>query len=314
MQNIALGLITVFIAIAIFLVDRDSGNFELDRKVILDKVISVKSLALYFSLLFLPLFFWDISSILFRFLLLIIYFWSIAKIGQCLLRTYKWMNVFEPKDKDSKKDNFRMMLRLEYLGTVVDVDERLYEWNYVWGNSRVSTAQDCLQFFNTFATNIDSLLKEKKYNQTARYLSNFSAAIDKLPLRDWLLYESILNNIFGWNKIASTTVKNEEKNEQRLGDLYYLKTTLEGLIRDLTVPIEKNGTGYIYFEVLKKHINENSKSADYVAKIIELISNTLFNLKSDSLYSLFADNFPEEWKVRVKTLKDNVIQRTFLNS
>ena len=41
MQNIGLGLITVFIAIAIFLVDRDADNFELDRKVILDKVIGV---------------------------------------------------------------------------------------------------------------------------------------------------------------------------------------------------------------------------------------------------------------------------------
>lgn len=313
MQNIALGFITIFIAVAIFLVDKDADNFELDRKVILDKVIGIKSFAIYFSLLFLPLFFWNISSIFFRFLFLIIYFYSVTKISQSLLRTYKWMNVFEPKGKDSKKDNFRMVLRLEYLKTVSDVDERFYEWNYIWGNSRVVTAQDNSQFFNIFAININSLLREKKYDQAARYLSNFSTVIEKLPLRDWLFYESILKNIFEWDKLSSSIVKEEDKSEQ-MGNSYYLKTTLESLIRDLTIPIGKNGTGYIYFETLKKHIEDNSKNTNYVEKTIEHISNTLFNLESDNLYSIFSGSFPEEWKVKIGTFKDNLVQKIFLYS
>lgn len=314
MQNVSLAIITIFIAVAIFLVDKDAGNFEFDRKVILNKVIDVKSLSLYLLFLLVPMFFWEVLPNLFKLIPLTIFVYCFYQIARSLIRTYKWMDVFEPKDNDSKKDNYRMSLRLDYFKTIRDPEERSYEWNYIWSNKgKLIDPRDSGEYFKVLTLNISDLLKEKDYRQAAIYLSILTNSIENLPLYDWLFYENLLKKTLYWHKLSfDLSKKNNIKDD--LGNRIYLETTIENLLKELINSLGKNRTEYIFFEFTRKHINENIKDEKYITKIINLVSSILFNLKTENLYSIFVDSFPKEWKIEKGTFKDNLIQTTLLNN
>lgn len=314
MQNVSLAIITIFIAVSIFLVDKDAGNFEFDRKVILNKVINVKLLSFYLLFLLIPLFFWEISPNYLKLIILVTFIYCFFKIAKSLIRTYKWMDVFEPKNSDSKKDNYRMSLRLDYFKTIKDPEERSYEWNYIWNNKgKLIAPQDSNQYFKIFVSNIKDLLKEKNYRQAATYLSILIKSIDNLPLYDWFFYETLLKETLYWYKLSFDLSKKKDKKDN-IGDCIYFETTTENLLKELTNSLGKNRTEYLFFEFFKKHINENIKDEKYIAKTVNLISSILFNLKTENLYSIFADSFPEEWKIKKETFKENLIQKILLNN
>lgn len=314
MQSVSLAIITIFIAVAIFLVDKDAGNFEFDRKVILNKVIDVKSLSLYLLFLLIPLFFWEILPNFLKLIPLTIFIYCFCQIAKSLVRTYKWMDVFEIKDDNSKKDNYRMSLRLDYFKTIKDPEERSYEWNYIWSNKgKLIATQDSNQYFKVLVLNIKDLLKEKNYRQAAIYLSNLINSVNNLPLYDWIFYENLLKETLYWHKLSFDLSK-KKNSKDNIGDLIYFETTTENLLKELTNSLEKNRTEYLFFEFLKKHINENIKNEKYITKIVDLISSILFNLKTENLYSIFADSFPEEWKIKKETFKDNLVQKILLSN
>lgn len=308
MQNIGLGLISIFIAVAIFIIDKDNAK-ELDRKIILNQVINIKKVATNLVTLFAPLFFWDMSPIFCRLIIIVIFLYSFCEICKSLIRAYQWISTLEP-GSSSPEDNFRLLLRLKYFESIGDDKQKKFEWDYFWSNCSGSTPREIEKYLLVFSNNVDKTIKNNDF-QTASYLiSGIMKSIDNLPLNDLLVYEIILKNTLSW--VKKSYIKEKQNKTNKFGDVFYLESTSENLLKILIGQMSKLGLEFIFFDTTKKHLDQNSKRQKYIGKIIQLFSLTVFNLKKDNLYSTLSNYFPEEWKIRLNTFMDNAVQRYLL--
>ncbi len=148
-HNTGLACLTILIpvAIAIFTVERDFP--ELDNHVILDHVIRAKNLILSSALIFLPVFFWHESSLIFRFIEFVLWCVGIALLCNSLRLSYLWLkgNKFE--------------LRFDFLKKITNKKDMEESWRSVWESDKVNSANE-KDFFDIFSKTIDQLIIQNK--------------------------------------------------------------------------------------------------------------------------------------------------------
>ena len=144
--NINLALITILIPVAIAIFG-DKKEFEaLDKNVILDYVVAAKSILSYLALIFLPLFFWYVSPLLwFRFIGLAFWLIGIYLIIKILIHSYNWL-----------KGN-KYILRFKYLRGLEDLSDLEENWRSVWQTQNIS-AENEREFYKIFVGKINNIL------------------------------------------------------------------------------------------------------------------------------------------------------------
>ncbi len=166
-QNTALALLTVLIPLAIAVLEdtnrkRMSNKKRLlgglDLHVILDYVFQIPKLLLWISLIFLPLFLWDISSSpLFRLLIIALPFIGIIFVSKTIFKGYLWV-------KGRVWD-----FRFSYLESLREYNDFENVWRSIWQTEIINredinfpNPNDEQKFFSIFSKKIDELLQNGK--------------------------------------------------------------------------------------------------------------------------------------------------------
>jgi len=300
MQSLSIGLITVTVAVAIFLAEKGTVFF-FDRIVILKKVIQAKTFIIFFMLLFLPLFFWGFSNNNLKILLLIIYSIAVTGFINFLKRSYKWIAEIKTKEKRDK-NGYRQRKRLEYLEEVESGRHKLLIWEYIWQLDNKSGEEE-RDYINKFMENINFFIEQDSEKDATNYLSSFERLIDNVNLRDRFIFKTVINKILNWHYKLFKKYKENEEDRNRYVHLLTILERLIGLFIEKGLKVE---ISYTLFERLKIFIDKNDNNKEYLKKIISIVSFKLFENISDSpeKHSIWLNYFPNEWKITKPNIEE----------
>ncbi|MFN7098488.1 MAG: hypothetical protein ACK4PR_13180 [Gammaproteobacteria bacterium] len=134
LMNIGIGLITILIAVVIFILnplqDENKSKF-FDKAVILNKVIKPYFLIKYTGFIFIPLIFWHESNIYLDIILFLISFRGIIGFVAILYHSYMWAQSYNMQTKTDTQQQYRKKY-LEDLSHVNELEEVF--GNRLWGN------------------------------------------------------------------------------------------------------------------------------------------------------------------------------------
>jgi len=311
MQSLSLGLITVTIAVAIFLAEKGTV-LAFDRIVILKKVIQGKTFFIFFLVLFIPLFLWDLGGEAVRSFLFTSYIAGVVGFLLFLFRSYKWIKEIETEEQRIY-EGYRQKKRLEYLEEISVDPERLLSWEYIWQLKNKSSREERI-YVEKFIQNINSFLGRDNEKDAVDYLSSFEKFINNITLRDWKIFEDIFKALLEWHHKACSSYRTNEENKRRYIPLLII---LERLIGNFIEKGLKLGASYIVFETFKNFVTEKISEEEYIKRLIATFAHIFFEHIPDSpeSHTIWSDYFPQEWKVTKATIKDrqNLMSKLWLD-
>ena len=315
MQSLAIGLVTITIAIAIYLT-KNSHNGAFDRDVILDEIIRSKLFFIYFFLLFLPQFLWGLSNKEGRILLFFIYVIGVFGFSKILFSSYKWLKEFELTGS-TIRNNYRPKKRMDFLKSLVRNSQKTKLWDHVWDISPTTFSEE-KDYVELYISEVETVLEKKKLKELEEYLRSLNNSLEKLGLDRPKLLELLFENSLNWYKTILTN-DSEETDEVRrrlLGPKYQA----ENLIRNLIRTGFDKGFESLIFNKIKENIKKEDISGDgrkVVQSIVNIAGPIIFSQVSNAternhFFSLFED----EWRVTKDKLKDseNVIANIWAKS
>ncbi len=146
-QNIGLACLTILIPVAIAIFDHENEFRELDNHVILDHVIDSKGLLFYLAMIFLPVFFWHNSSIIFRFIELLLWAGGVVLLGRSFIKSYQWL-----------KGN-KFPLRFDFLRKLTNSKDAEESWSSVWNSDKINSENES-EFFTIFVDTVNQLFNK----------------------------------------------------------------------------------------------------------------------------------------------------------
>ena len=246
MQTLAIGLITITIALAIFLAENGT-IVEFDRIVIWEKIVQGKLLLTSLSFLLIPLFFWDLSGAIIKFLLFIIYLMGIKGFLDFLFRSYKWIKEMETRDQ--RIEGYRQKKRLEFLDGINAGQQGLIAWEHVWQLENKSFSEE-KTYVEKFISNIDSFLNSSNQQAALDFLSSFKDYVDDLPLDNMVIFATFFNALLRWHK----RIFQNDENTFQYGQL---QKKLERLIKHfIERGLFSGETLYSLFDKLQDHLSK----------------------------------------------------------
>lgn len=312
MQSLALGLITVTVAVAILLIEKGTV-FAFDQIVIFKKVIQGKSFLVFFMLLFAPLFLWDLGDGVVKFLLFISYLAGLGGFFLFLFRSYKWIGEIETEDQRIH-ENYRQKKRLEYLEEISTDPQRLLVWEYIW-QLKNKSAKEERTYIEKFKENINFFLERDNEKDAVAYLSSFKRFVNNITLRDRVIFGDIFKALLEWHYKIFSSYSSSEENKHR--DTHLLLVILERLIGTFIEKGLQLGASYVVFETLKNFVTEKSNENKYIERLVSTTARVFFDHISDSpeLHTIWSDYFPKEWKVTKETIKnkENLMAKLWLD-
>ena len=142
-------LIGLIIPVAFFLVENiDTKDFELDRSVILKKVINLKILAGSIIMLTVPIFIYS-TKLPVKIFMVSLYMIGVYMFCQQIIAAIKWMDIKQTGKLD-KNNSYRNAKRYEYLKSLKDYEEKLNVWGYLFENGIENTGLDELKTMKIF--------------------------------------------------------------------------------------------------------------------------------------------------------------------
>ena len=331
-QGIGIALLTILIPLAIaILADiyqkrrEDKREFtDLDLHVILDSVFNIKLIILSVFLIFLPMFFWEISSRWIRLVEIILSFFGIYLITRTIItKVYRWVkgNVFK--------------LRFSYLKKLRNHDDLEISYRSVWQAKNINI-QNEREFFKIFSTAIDQLLKSTEKNKNlktiSKLLSDFYNFINNRSTAFLVIPEDAFPKILKWHFEIWQKKYELSGRKDKLGE-WSNYSEISRILNDIFNNIEERSLeermAYSFFEHFKKHIKDCKKGLvkdaskqDYYKRYIDslfiIFCRVFFeNIeKSPEKHDIWEFCFPEEWKITKNNLenKENIISKTSLNT
>ena len=306
-QNTGLALLGILIPLAIAILTeiyRKKGSSEeefseLDLLVMLDNVFKVKYLLAYVLLIFVPLFFWDVSNGYLRLFELILSTVGICMTPLTILRVYNWT-----KGNVSK-------YRFSYLKQLKNPTDLGTAWQFVWKSKSIDV-RDELQFFKIFSSAVDNNIEKENKNLiiAAKLLNNFSKFIKNRSSMFLVASNEVFPKILNWNFIAW---KNEreyvDKKKENESDVWMRWFEISRCLHLIIVHTEKRALeeGYmicLFLKHLREHVNVYENKYGYIKYLLGIFYSTFF--ENISISENFAWNcFPDEWKIT----KENVIDK-----
>lgn len=292
-QTSVIGLLTIIVAVAVFLVERSISEF--DRLVILKCVVLPITLLRSLVLIFASLLFWDMASDFWMFVPLLASLFGLFCLVRILFRSYEWVRVFEP-DEGVEYANYRMKLRLKYLKSIEKPEEKLDIWTYVWKVSSKSITEE-IQYAKTFARWLEQLVV--KGDRHSLYLTNrgvgeMEKSSKHISFSDPIIFQTLFQSILQIN----LQMFHHEDNTEKIS----LSNSAKRTISFFTQQALQKNNAYTFFQILAQHL-ESENSKQYSVNVIRQVARPFFQHVGDSneKYDIWESFFPKEWKVSKET-------------
>lgn len=326
MGTIGLALLTILIPLAIAILgdilqkkrEKNADLTVLDLHVILDSVLKFKLLLLCTSIIFLPLFFWELQIGIIRILIIHLWIAGIVLLGDIVFDMYLWSkgNVWD--------------FRFRYLKKLRQPKDLELVWHSVWQTENINE-RDEEKFFEIFSSQIDNFLNnaEKKRNNfdlILRLLGDFKSFIKNrsiflLTTGHKVAFPKILEWHFSaWKKHREYLHREDELEIwSRYGQILSILNAISQFIEELSLT-ERDS--FWFFDYLKKHVTafekafveSKKKGRVFYRKYLLGIFYSVFFKNSPYEYDIW-ESFPEEWLVKKGNLEneENLISWTSLN-
>jgi len=283
MQLLGLAFLTVMIPLGINVLGKRKDSPILYKYIILDHIIKAKYFILYILMVYIPLFFWDISSNLFKVVEITIWFFGIFLVFNTMKYSYRWIK--------GNKDKFikTYLIKLENSEIIKEV------WPDIWDRSDVEENEEIF-YFDIFKNLIN-----KKINNIGKNNIEFSTLIksflDTLDKRTNSFLIRIHPIFYDWNFILWKTGK----------DVYYENIyKITRLIEESLKSCFKLGYGHTFFNSLQEHIKDKLSNNDYLSQLFRIFYGNFF--ENIGVYSketpAWEDYFPNEWKITKSNYQD----------
>ncbi len=321
-QTINMAFLTILIPIAIAIFGDKKEFEELDKNLILDHIVKAKYFLLYMSLVFIPLFLWNILPPWLRLIEMIIWLVGFFFLSKILISLYHWMK------------GRKFPLRFEYLKNLNNLDDFEEVWHSVWRTEKINS-QNELEFFKIFIDTIEKLLKtndEKHLKTTLKLLNDFNIfmnnrSVNFLISLDQNIFLKILELHF---KIWEKSFESSQKNKLYYDETYYsqILQNIESILKkfEKTGLTKENSYSLFisFFSSFKKHLKkyeekiseDKDKYFKYIESLLSLFYQVFFENIEKSKYkdNIWSEFFPEEWKITKNNLtnKNNIVSRISL--
>ena len=328
-QGIGLALLTILIPLAIAVLadiyqKRREENKEftyLDLHVILDNVFNIKLLILSIFLIFLPMFFWEILTGLYKLIAIPFIFIGIILLVNIIFKVYHWIkgNIF----------NFRF----SYLKKVKKYDDLEIVWKSIWQVENINI-QNERKFFQIFSSTINRLLNLTKKNENlktiSKLLNDFYNSINKRSIA--ALNEDIFPKILDWhfnfwrkeNELLDKKLLDKKGKSDKWSNYSEISRILNDIFDNIEECSLKERMAYSFFDHFKKHaehykkelVERNKTRHHYIDSLFGIFCRVFFeNIeKSSEKHDIWEFCFPEEWKITKNNLenKENIISKILL--
>lgn len=316
MQNIGLGLLALFIPIAIFILDFEKktrgatdddkrNELEFNKLVILTEVflpkIFIVSVWLIFLTPFLNIFPWFNKYFLF-YLTLIAFFAGFIGVCTVIKNSYLWL-----KWTDGINVSFRDLCRKRYVQKYKNWNDKKIVWDLVWKQKQSSGME--IDFFRTFIIDIKHLVDIREYDIAASYLMIFIEFMPNRDFKNWHLFKTVFSDISDLN---FQFFSNRWTSSAGLNFSYWLGGATRQIIDKLFLSSLKLWTSFTSFKFLEEHTK--NKNNAYLEDFFDIFSQTLFNNLYDSpeKHDILYHYFPWAWKVTEENLEQNIISKILL--
>jgi hypothetical protein len=314
--GIVVAYLTILITVAIAIFGDRSKEYEtLDRNVILDYVIKVKSLSVYLGLAFFPLLFWNNSLTWTRLLEMILWAVGVGFMTRILFHSYHWM----------KGNKYR--LRFGYLRDLRNTQDTEEAWRSVWQTEKINY-QNEQEFFKIFYSSCNRYLVDASKDNliiASKLLGDFNNFLDNRSSLFLIRMDGMFANILEWHfklwKNEHEYLGQEGKIEEwgLYGDL---SRTLNSIFRQIETRALKERDSFLFIRRLEKHTNEYKKevvsSRYYIESLFRTFYQVLFQNISEApdRFDIWEHYFPKEWKITLSNLQksENLVSRISLKN
>jgi len=326
-QGMGLALLTILIPLAIAVLadvyqkrKEDEKEYTyLDLHVILDNVFNIKLLIFSVFLIFLPIFFWEILTGLYKLIAVPFIFIGIILLVNIIFKVYRWIkgNIFD--------------FRFSYLRKLNRYNDLEIVWKSIWEVTKINIKNE-RKFLQIFSSAIDRLLnlteKSENLKTISKLLNDFYNFINNRSIA--ALNEDIFPKIIDWH-FNFWRKEYELLDKKSKLDKWSNYREISRILNDIFNNIEerslKERMAYSFFEHFKKHVKDYKKvlvkdanKKDYYRRYINSLFTTFHRVffenieKSPEKHDIWEFCFPEEWKITKNNLenKENIISKILL--
>ena len=322
-QGIVIALLTILIPLAIAILadvyqrrrEKKIEFIDLDLHVILDHVFKIKLIILYLFLIFLPIFFWEISLQWAKLVEIILSFFGILLIIKIIIKIYYWVkgNVFK--------------YRFSYLENLKNYSDLEIVYRSVWQAKNINI-QNEREFFKIFSITIDQLSKSTKKNlkTISKLLNDFYNFINNRSIAFLVIPEDVFPKILDWHfkvwqkKYELLGKKDKLSERSNYNEILRILNDIFNKIEERSL---KERMAYSFFEHFEKHTEHYNKKLVENNKERYYYRNSLFSIfcrvffenvaKSPEKYDIWERYFPEGWKIKKGNYEKNIITRELCN-
>ncbi len=303
MQNVGLGLLSIFIPIAIFIFDRkDDQPFKrLDKSVVLDYIIRAPSLLWKIALIFLPLLFWDASTVYVKLAISILWLVGVSLVVEALMNAYTWI----------RKERFKY--RLGYLKEVYFSNELEELWRSVWESIDINSRNE-ESFFEIFSGHVKALLEKKGLIDLillSKLLNDFQLFVKQRSYVFLTWPKGVFEKTLEWHYIAwekACIERDPESKKLHLRTEYYDILEIIDMmiysIGDKTLKGDKNSSFFISIHKhASKYKDKEIKRHTYPESLIQTFFSLLLSNSETSKNNYDSwKNFPTDWLITYESL------------
>ncbi len=303
MQNIGLGLISIFIPIAIFLFDReyDKSYIRLDKSVVLDYVIKAPSLLWKIALVFSPLLLWDVVPTPVKALLFVLWALGVSLLVEALANAYTWVR------------NERIKFRFAYLKQIRLGYELEELWSSVWGSVNINSTNEN-KFFDIFSTHVKALLESKKLGHLIllkKMLSDFQLFVSQRSYEFLIKPKGVFEKCLEWHFEAwkkAYSELNAGSKELKFGAEYdEILRVIDTIVGDIIKrALEGKQNSSLYVSIHNhgsRHMTAQIKAHTYPETLVAIFFNAVLKASetSKSNYTIWK-SFPSDWLITNESL------------
>ena len=314
LAGLVVAYLTILISVAVAIFSENKEFETLDRNVILDYIVKSKRLLFYLGLTFIPLLFWNGSTIHFRLVEIFLWFIGIICLTGILHNSYHWM----------KGNKFQQ--RFFYLKEIKNIHDIEDTWRSVWQTESINH-QNEIKFFDIFYITVNKLLHCEKKNIlfATKMLEDFDNCVEKRSPGFFTLPDKPLAIILNWHFEMwqrEQEFQYQDDSIESWGIYDQIFRTSESIFQKIIIIVLKGRHAYSFFKTLKEHTEKNNKVRVSNNLYVEFIFRSFYEKFFENIHSspdkfnIWNHYFPVEWKVTKSNLQssENQISHTTLHN